>query len=234
MAKFPDFEPPVLHCDAPTRRDSECRRCVVRERMLFADIDLDAAAPLLRSVRHTLHRAGSILYRQGDPPLCVYSIRSGVLKMSLTSPEGNERIVRLAGPGMTIGLEALVGETYQHTGECLSAADVCQIPVKSINQLAIEQPHLSKRLMAQWQAQLARADAHLLDLSSGPVRERVKKLLGMIDTLCREGETDFILPSNPDCAALVAARVESVSRVMAELKRTGFLRRNTAGNWVPG
>ncbi len=202
--------------------------------MLFAGIDLEAAEPLLRSVVHSWYQPGDTVYKQGDQPRQVYSIRRGVVKLSLLSADGDMRIVRLAGPGATIGLEALTGSPYQHLAESLSPADICQIPVSSVSQLALEQPPLCKRLMKQWQEQLAQADAHLLEFTAAHVDERVRKLLLTLDELYKKGETAFVLPSNPDCAALVGARVESVSRVMAELKRKGFLRKTTAGDWTLG
>ncbi|MFV8819662.1 Crp/Fnr family transcriptional regulator [Haliea sp. E17] len=221
------------HCDADTWRHADCGSCVVRQRMLFAGVDLDAATHLLQSVVHSWHQAGAALYLLGDNPQYVYSIRRGVVKLSLMTADGELRSVRLAGPGTTIGLEALTQTRYQHTAEALTPADICRIPVRSVNQLAIEQPLLCKQLMTQWQEQLAQADTHLLELATGQLAERVRKLLLMIDALCKKGGTAFVLPSNPDCAALVSARVESVSRVMAELKRSGFLHRENGGGWTP-
>jgi hypothetical protein len=57
-------------------------------------------------------------------------------------------------------------------------------------------------------------------------------LLRIVHDLCARGRTEFQLPSNLDIAALVAAREESVSRVIADMKRQGLLGLNASGNWV--
>jgi hypothetical protein len=56
-------------------------------------------------------------------------------------------------------------------------------------------------------------------------------LLNNLTALCDRGAIRFQLPTNTDISALVAARVESVSRVIAELKRQGVLVKDEDGQW---
>ena len=202
--------------------------------MLFADIDVEAASPQLKPIKHQWFGPGDLVYRAGDPAYYMYSVRRGVIKLSLSSVDGDLRIVRLIGPGGVIGMEALVEAMMEHEAEALTDADLCRLPVTTIKQLAQDQPVLCKALMKQWQAQLNQTDHHLLRLSMGPIRDRVAAVLVEMDALSRRGSGGFCLPSNSDIACLVAARVETVSRVMAELKRDGMLVRDDKNNWVPG
>ncbi len=171
---------------------------------------------------------------RGERAKALYSVRRGVIKLSLSSADGDLRIVRLIGPGGVIGMESLVEDALEHEAEALTAADLCRLPVTTMRQLAAEQPVLCKGLMKQWHVQLSQADNHLLQLSMGPIRDRVSAMLRELDDLSRKGSVDFRLPSNSDISSLVAARVETVSRVMAELKREGFLVRDEQGEWTPG
>ncbi|TGD74841.1 Crp/Fnr family transcriptional regulator [Mangrovimicrobium sediminis] len=211
--------------------DFTCNDCPVRDRMLFAGIDLRGTEDLLRPVRHLWYEPGETIYHQGGEACALYSVRRGVVKLSSSSPDGDVRIVRLLGPGFTIGLEALVEDAYEHQASALSMVDVCRIPADAVQKLARDQPPLCRRLMQQWHDQLQQADAHLTELTTGVVRERVLRLIHILDDFGRSGDTEFYLPSNQDCAALVAARVESVSRVMASLKRAGYLVRVPSGGW---
>lgn len=200
--------------------------------MLFADVDVEAASVLLRSVEDTGYQPGEAIYQQGEEAAALFSVRRGVIKLSLVSPEGNLRIVRLIGPGAAIGLEGLLDQPYQHKAEPMTATDICRLPIATVRRLSSEQPQLYERLMLQWQEQINRADTHLLELSTGPIRDRIFHLLRIMHTLCAIGGTEFLLPDNRDCAALVAAREESVSRVIAEFKRTGLLKKDVAGKWL--
>ncbi len=210
---------------------ADCVHCAIRNRMLFADLDMVSAAPLLAAITHEKFRPGERIYLQGSKPEALFSVRKGVVKLSSLSPEGDVRIVRLLGPGSTAGLEALLGEPYHHMAESLSESEVCRIPAGSVRDIAGQQTQLCRRLMEQWDQHVELADSSLLNLSAGTVKARVVNLLTMLDSLCRRGDTPFILPTNQDCAALVAARLESVSRVMAELKRGGSLQQDATGGW---
>jgi DNA-binding IclR family transcriptional regulator len=52
----------------------------------------------------------------------------------------------------------------------------------------------------------------------------------MLDDIGKGG-SPLLLPLNQDCAALLGARIESVSRCMAELKREGILTRDGSHGW---
>lgn len=222
-----------IACDHKRRiEDVNCAECAIRHRMLFEGIDVEQAGVLLNPVKHIWFEPGDIIYRQGDDPRALYSVRNGIIKLSLLSEDGTLRIVRLMSAGSAIGLEALLGEYYQHTAEALTDADLCVLPPTTIETLGKQQPVLCKRLMGQWQRQVAQADEYLLKLSTGSIKDRVIALLQDLDRLCRDGEIVFQLPSNPDIAALVASRVESVSRIMAEFKREGVLRKEGKGGWM--
>ena len=214
----------TVECSENQReRDADCLHCAVRHRMLFADVDVESAQLLLRPIRHITQPRNATLYREGDAAKHLYSLRRGVIKLSMTSEDGDMRIVRLVGPGTTIGLEALVDKTYQHLAQPLTAVDVCRLPVTVVRELTVQQPDLCKRLMLQWQQQMAKADSHLVALSMGSIKKRVENLLYLVHDLCELGRTDFHLPSNFEIAALVAAREESVSRAVADMKRRGLL-----------
>ena len=213
-----DSNPKVIECNEHQReRDADCLHCVVRDRMLFADVDVASVEVLLKPIKHIWHPANSVLFREGEDPAALYSIRKGVIKLSMNSEDGDLRIVRLVGPGATIGLETLLDQPYQNYAESLTAVDVCRLPVAVVKELATRQPGLCKQLLLQCQAQLTQADAHLVELSMGSVKEKVQHLFLIISKLCAKGGTDFLLPTNADIAALVAAREESVSRVVAAI-----------------
>lgn len=212
-------------------RRADCAHCAIRKQMLFADIDVAAAGMLLAPVTNIRYEQGDMIYYQGDASDALFSLRSGIVKLSVASDDGDLRIVRLLGPGAVVGLECLLKQTYHTIAECLSAVDMCRIPARSVREIAREQPQLYLSLMQQWQEHVEMADTHIVNLSTGPINERVINLLRLINGICNRGGTPFILPTNQDCAALVAARVESVSRVMAELKRAGILDLSEAGEW---
>ncbi len=211
-------------------RRADCAHCAIRKKMLFADLDLEKVGSLLDAVTNTTLPEGTSIYHQGEPATAVYSLRDGMIKLSKVSRDGELRIVRLLGPGAAIGLESLIEQQYEHTAETIARVDLCRIPVASLQPIAKQQPLLYQRLMQQWSMHADIADRHLLDLSTGPVRDRVLRLLAILEGISNRPGS-LLLPSNQDCAALLGARIESVSRCMAELKRKQILVRDGKAGW---
>ena len=211
-------------------RRADCAHCAIRNKMLFADLDVAKVSSLLETVTNTTLPQGEIIYQQGEPATAVFSLREGIIKLSKVSCDGDIRIVRLLGPGAAIGLESLVGQHYEHTAHTIARVDLCRIPAASLHPMTVQQPLLYRRLMQQWCAHVDIADKHLLDLSTGPVRDRVHRLLEMLQAISK-GQGSLLLPGNQDCAALLGARIESVSRCMAQLKRDGILVRGVKLGW---
>ena len=164
-------------------RRAGCEHCAIRSKMLFADLDVSALGSLLEDVTNTRLAAGEIIYQQGAEPAAIYSIRAGLVKLSLVSRDGDMRIVRLLGPGAAIGLEVMLQQPYHHSAEALTEIDICRIPGTILRQIAQQQAQLYQRLMGQWQQHVDIADQHLLGLSTGVIRDRSLRLLQLQATI---------------------------------------------------
>lgn len=213
-------------------RQADCLTCPIRSSMLFAKLDVVQAAGLLEAVSNSNYQPGEIIYRQGDQPAALYSVLKGIIKLSLLSPEGDIRIVRLLGPGAVIGLEAEQNIPYRHTASPISDANVCRLPADNIRQITLEQPALYQSLIQKWTDHSEYADQHVTKLSTGVISDRVLWLLHLLDHLSAKSNSSLRLPSNQDCADIIGARIESVSRTMAQLKRTGVLSGSDDGGWI--
>lgn len=210
----------------------DCEHCLIRKKMLFAELDVKQASFQLETVVGTRFQRGEVIYRMGDEASALYSIGRGIVKLTLMSEQGEPRIVRLVGPGGVVGLEAQLAQGYEHTAECLSEVYACRIPALTMRQLLRDQPALCRSVLKQWHEHLQVADRLLLDLAVGAVETRVVDLLVMLDDMCLRSRLPLLLPGNRDIATLIGVRVESVSRVMARLKRDGALLRQENGNWL--
>jgi CRP/FNR family transcriptional regulator len=197
----------------------QCQRCAIRHLVLFADLDREDFGLIHRPIEELRLAVGETLYGHKDAPEYVYTVRGGLLKLAQYLPEGRQRIVRLLRQGDLAGMEALLGRPYQHTALVLDTLSVCRIPVAVVRRLERETPRLHDQLMDRWQRALAEADAWLTELSTGPARDRVARLLlRLVDST--SGKTCQI-PSREDIGAMLAISTETASRIIAELKRGG-------------
>jgi CRP-like cAMP-binding protein len=201
---------------------SKCAVCDVRNIVLFAGLSNEELDDILQPIDNLHASAGAILYQHGSPGRSLFTVRHGLVKLSIDLPNGGYRIVRMLGPGDVAGLEALLGEPYHHTAVVLRDADLCRIPREVVGQLDQTNPKVHHQLLMRWQGAVDQADQLIASLTSGSAEERLARLL--VDMGC-EGERDPVaMLSREDMGALLGVTTETASRVMAEFKRRGLVR----------
>lgn len=213
------------HSEAP------CEVCSVRESVLFGQVDEERLKCVRRGVNECVLEANTPLYRLGDTGDSLYTVRSGLLKLVQYLPDGSERIVRLVRSCDNTGLEALLGQPYQHDAIAQQRSSVCRIPVKMIRQLGQDDPKLYQELMVRWQRALSEADAWLTELATGAARQRLSRLLLRIVDDSGKGVCELF--GRKDIAAMLGITTETASRMVAEFKREGLIVETSDGFSVP-
>jgi len=205
---------------------AHCDKCHIRQLMLFSELPESAFEKMLQPIDHFLYPPGSVLYETDTHKKFIYSIRRGMVKLEHVAQDGQNRIVRLLGPGAAIGLELLDGaDSYHHTAIAVNQVDLCKIPISTIRQLENKYPTLCKHVGQQLQDQLDLADQWIVALGTGTARQRVAQLILVMDKFFANENDVFILLNREDMAAMIGIAVETVSRMIAEFKRQKILKR---------
>jgi CRP/FNR family transcriptional regulator, anaerobic regulatory protein len=200
---------------------ADCRNCVIRSSVLFAGLQEADFERFHRPINQTIYPAGAGIYAAGDPATILFTIRSGLVKLTQYLPDGTQRIVRLLRKTDLFGIEALIDPAYPHTATALQATEVCRLPVDFVRALSQSNTGLFHELMARWHKALSNADRWITELSTGPARDRVVRLLLWLAEL-DDGERCELF-SREDLGATLGLTTETASRTMAELKRQGFI-----------
>jgi CRP/FNR family cyclic AMP-dependent transcriptional regulator len=75
---------------------------------LLSVLPPELAAPLFATARTQRLRADQTLFTAGDPGDGCYRVEQGLLKVSVVSPSGSERILAILGPGALVGELAMI------------------------------------------------------------------------------------------------------------------------------
>jgi CRP/FNR family transcriptional regulator len=208
--------------DTAWQGPAQCRDCGIRHLVLFADLHRSDFRLIHQPIAEIDLRPGDTLYRAETAASSVYTIREGLLKLVQYQPDGSQRILRLLKQGDVAGMEALVGQPYQHDAVVLEQLSVCRIPLAVVERLSHDTPRLHHQLLSRWQRALHDADTWLTSLGSGPAQVRVARLL--IYLARSRPDHSCFLPSRDDIGAMLGIASETASRVTAELKRKGWMR----------
>lgn len=204
-----------------------CRSCGIRDSVLFADLRQEDFALIHEPIDETRYDVGAVLYRTGEPAAAAFTLREGLVKLVRYLPDGTQRIVRLLTRGDVAGLETMLDKNYEHTAIVLEPVEACRIPTGVLRRLNRETPRLHRQLMARWQKALSTADAWITELSTGPSRERVARLL--LRQAENGGQAGFHLLGREDIGAMLGITTETASRVVARFKREGVIREASGG-----
>lgn len=201
--------------------EADCLRCTLRDTVLFAGLEETDFARIHDPIDQFNLQPGTALYLAQDAGEFMFTIRSGALKLVQYLADGSQRIVRIVRGTDVLGLEALLGEPYQHDAIALQPTEVCRFPARLVRELGRDKPGLHQELMTRWQRALSEADAWLTELSTGAARQRVARLL--LRLVRDRASSACQLFSREDMGAMLGITTETTSRTIAEFKRQSLL-----------
>ncbi|WP_245881159.1 Crp/Fnr family transcriptional regulator [Thalassospira marina] len=199
-----------------------CKSCGVRQLALFTDLTDEDFKLVHQPVDEVRVAQGDVLYHADDRADCLFTLRSGLIKMTHYLIDGSQRVVRLVRPGGTLGLEALVAGQFAHNAEALQDSVLCRIPVSVVEKLDRESPRLHKQVLTRWHQTVMDADYWLTQMCTGSARERVARLCLFLAE-DDEGLAACHLPGREDIGAMLGITTETASRVIADFRRQGLL-----------
>ena len=174
-------------------------------------------------------KAGEALFVAGDSGDGCYRVEQGLVKITVTSDRGEERIIALVGEGEIIGELSLI----DHQPRSASAIALCDSTFQYITRQAFEDctkddPEIYRHLAGILAARLRETDEALAAASFLSVRGCVARtLLELADYIGRDAGYGRILLdqriSGKDLAAMAGVARENVSRVLSNLKKRGVI-----------
>lgn len=199
---------------------ARCRDCGVRKFALFNNLTDEDFKLVHMPVEDIALAKRGTLYNAGDDASAIFTLRNGLIKLVHYLPDGNQRVVRLVRPGGTIGLEAIVSESFTHHAEALQDSALCRIPIAVIEKLDRESPRLHKQVLSRWHQVVMESDNWLTQMTTGSARERVARLCLFL----HDQETDTCqLPGREDIGAMLGITTETASRIIADFRRIDLI-----------
>lgn len=210
-----------IKTESAWRGTADCRNCGIRDMVLFADLREEDFALIHAPIDDLEFAAGQPLVRMGETATSLYTLRVGVIKLVRNTVDGRQRIVRVLRAGDVVGLEALMGPTYDSDAIALTPIKVCRLPLQVIQRLNRETPRLHQRLLEKWHRSLKEADDWLADLNFGNARQRVAGLI--LKMRAENDATVSHLFSREDMGAMLDLKLETVSRTLSAFEREGLI-----------
>jgi CRP/FNR family transcriptional regulator len=121
--------------------------------------------------------ARSRIYGAQTPPVAVYAVRSGLVKLATVDAAGREHVLTQLQPGAVFGCEVVTASCYCSGATALEEAEVCVLRREDVAQALQQAPQLVLRLLSHAHTALWRARAHQVTLGMTRASARLARHL---------------------------------------------------------
>ena len=191
------------------------------------------AGPLFFAAEVRRLKAGQVLFAAADAGDGCYRLDQGLLKVRVTSPRGEQRIIAILGPGSIVGELAMIdGLPRSAAVIALRDCELLFVSRQAFEQIVKAHPEAYQALVAILAARLRQADESLAANTFLSVKGRVARaLLELAQHIGQKSEAGRVVLeeiSQGDLAAMAGVARENVSRALSEWRRRSLVT-GTAG-----
>jgi CRP/FNR family cyclic AMP-dependent transcriptional regulator len=198
---------------------------------LFSALPGALGSGLLAHSKAVALTADQTLFMAGDPGDGCYRVNDGLLKVSIASHTGAERILAILGPGAIVGDLAMIdGLPRSATVTALRDCKLSFISRAAFEAFAAKEPEVYKYLLRLLAARLRDTDQVVAAGSFLPLKGRVARaLLDLAKAFGNDvGQGRIVIRqkmSQSDVAAMAGIARENVSRILNDWMRAKLISR---------
>lgn len=199
-------------------------RILLSKLPLFQSLSGDELEGLVATTRQVYVSRGEVVFKQGDPCHGFHAIVYGRVKLVLTSPAGDKKVVRLISADGTFG-EALMFMDRPYIVSALTLEDTMLLHVNKDALFAEmeRRPQLGRRMMASLSHRL---HSLMSDVEAYSLRSGTQRVIGyLLNQADHESPNQILLPIRK---SVIASRLnltpEHFSRILRELSDEDLVR----------
>ncbi len=207
---------------------ASCRQCNVRDLCLPAGLADDALHRVDDLVvgRRRLRR-GETLVRVGDRLDSLYAVRFGSLKSTILLADGYDQVTGVHLAGEIVGFDGIALERHTCGTAALEYAEVCIIPYRRLEEIAVTVPALQNNLRRIMSREIVREHGAMRLLASKRADERLAIFLLNFSLRFEArgySRSEFLLRmTRAEIASFLGLSLETVSRSFSYLVRNGLI-----------
>ena len=195
---------------------------------LFAELDKQSLARLGERTMERSYRKGQLVFHQGDLGDSLFVIVEGLVKVFVTSEEGDEMVLVTLPSPETFGELALIdGGPRSASAETLEPTSVLSLTRSTLLEVMHEHPELTESLLRSIGGVVRRLTEQASDLVFLDLHGRVAKLLLALAAERGEKRGEEIMldlhMTQSDLAGMVGGSRQSVNQILRTFERRGYL-----------
>lgn len=200
---------------------------LVRGQPLFSDLPEELFERLTENAQSRSYPKGRLLFQRGDPSDYFYVVLDGWLKLTRSTPDGDEALINVFSRGdMVAEAAAFMGSGYPASAEIVEDCRLIVLESKRFVSLTTEHPEMALNMLASVSRHL-----HFLvyEVECLKTRTALQRLISFILRRCR-GHSGSCVVELPYDKNLIADRLgiqpQSLSRLLGRLRHLGVTTEN--------
>jgi CRP/FNR family transcriptional regulator, cyclic AMP receptor protein len=182
-------------------------------------------------VKKTLvtYRKTQTIFSQGEKCNSVFYIKSGGVKIAVTSSTGKEAVIALLGPGDFFGEGCIAGQPLRvSTAKAMELTLALSIEKDEMTRVIHEEPNFADRFVAHMLKRNVRIEEDLVDQLFNSSEKRLARALLLIARYGNNEKPQRIAAkiSQTTLAEMVGTTRSRVSYFMNKFRRLGFIKYN--------
>lgn len=205
-----------------SNQKNDCLQCDTKSKGFICSTSEEISKRVSSAKVNCTYQPGDIIFREGEMPLGLFSVRTGVVKLESLNSEGQAHTLRLVGAGGVLGYRTFFsGHAYKKTAIALEEAHVCFLPRKETLELFQCHPELGLKLIHQLGTDLDHAESKWINQIDKGASARVADALLFLNE--RFHGTSW---TRKEIAEWAGTTTETVIRTLAQFEKEGIISQN--------
>jgi CRP-like cAMP-binding protein len=169
-------------------------------------------------------KSGELIIKEGSLSSHIAYLKSGLAKLHMTGPVGQDQILKILTPGSYIGIQTiLTDKIHRYSASALQECIVCYIDINLFKSLIKTNPQFAFEMIIYLCSDELSYFERFVNQSQKNVNGRLADAFLYFSEITSKSP-EFSLPlSRNDLAALIGARRESIARSIKEFTDTGII-----------
>ncbi len=204
-------------------------RSILERVPLFSGLSDEALDNLIQATSRRTYPKDTTLVEENESGETLYMILSGRCKVTNIGPDGKEVILSVLGQSEFFGEMSLLDEEPRSANVVtMEKTEMMLLRRKEFRSLLESNSEILSRLLAVLSGRLRHANAQIRSLALLDVLGRIARLL--LETAQKEGRKlldgsiVFRRPTHQEIASMVGTSRETVSRMIGDLSRDGYIK----------
>ncbi len=204
--------------------DREKTADLLADTNLFGDLDRNTLIALADKCVERRYRKGQMVFYQGDPADALYIVVEGLVKVVVTSEDGDEMVLVTLEPPDVFGEIGVVdGGTRSASAEIVANSTLLSLTRDTFLDLLQGHKEMTESLLRSLGGALRRLTEQTADLVFLDLHGRVAKLLLHLGGQSRDGTALDLQLTQTDLASMVGGSRQSVNQILRSFERQGYV-----------